>query len=118
MSASEVVSEAVKDIEFYKSSGGGGTLSGGEPLYQPSFSREILALCRDAGIATALDTSLFAPWKIVESVIPLVEAVEKPDQKVFSYEQENHDRICKTTGSKSTWASSKIILMTKKYLFR
>lgn len=48
--------EAARDLAFYRSSGGGVTLSGGEPLAQPEAAIELLRLSREAGIHTALDT--------------------------------------------------------------
>lgn len=44
---------------YYKASGGGVTFSGGEPLLQPEFLTETLALCKEAGIHTCLDTAGF-----------------------------------------------------------
>ncbi len=43
---SDVVEEIKKDIPFYKESGGGVTLTGGEPLFQPDFSLAILKHCK------------------------------------------------------------------------
>jgi pyruvate formate lyase activating enzyme len=55
------VDELITDIQKYrsymKSSGGGVTISGGEPLMQPEFVKEIFRRCREIGIHTALDTS-------------------------------------------------------------
>jgi len=59
----EVVREVEKDKAFYKSSGGGVTLSGGEPLFQPKFTKEILKICKEKGIHTVLDTSGYAKWQ-------------------------------------------------------
>ena len=56
MSASQVVSEVKKDRAFYDQSGGGMTLSGGEPLIQPEFALTLLELCRREGIHTAVET--------------------------------------------------------------
>jgi pyruvate formate lyase activating enzyme len=56
---SDVMNEIEKDILFYKKSGGGVTLTGGEPLYQPEFSIEILKSCKKKNIHTAIETSLF-----------------------------------------------------------
>jgi len=52
----EVMAEVLQDRIFYDESGGGVTLSGGEPLMQPEFSRELLAACRAQGLHTAVDT--------------------------------------------------------------
>lgn len=59
ISAKELVHELKKDIIFYESSGGGITISGGEPLAQPEFVLELLRLCKEQDINTALDTSGF-----------------------------------------------------------
>ncbi len=70
MTAEEVMKEIVRDVPFFDESGGGVTLSGGEPLSQPAFAREILQLCSIKHIHTCLDTSGHAPWKDIEQVIP------------------------------------------------
>ncbi|MGM0442622.1 MAG: pyruvate formate-lyase-activating protein [Fibrobacterota bacterium] len=53
----EIVQELKKYRVFYDTSGGGLTLSGGDPLCQAGAVRELFAACREAGIHTALDTS-------------------------------------------------------------
>ena len=73
MSAEEVVEEVLKDEIFFFHSGGGVTLSGGEPLEQPEFSAEILRLCRERGVHTALETSLFAQFQAAAHVLPYVD---------------------------------------------
>jgi pyruvate formate lyase activating enzyme len=75
MTAAEVLAEAVQDREFYADSDGGVTISGGEPIFQPAFAREILALCREAGIHTAIETNLAWPWEQVESVLGVTDLV-------------------------------------------
>lgn len=55
--AREVVADVVRYADFLRGSGGGVTLSGGDPLFQIEFSRAILSGCRAAGLHTALDTS-------------------------------------------------------------
>ncbi len=73
MSADEVISELVRDSDFYEESGGGATFSGGEPLAQPDFLVECLALCKDAGLRTAVDTSGWAAREIVRKVSSLTD---------------------------------------------
>ena len=53
---SEVMEEVLRDRIFYENSGGGVTVSGGEPLAQPEFTRALLEVARDEGVHTALDT--------------------------------------------------------------
>lgn len=60
ITAEQVVEEVEKDVAFYRRSGGGVTLSGGEPIMQPDFAAEILRLCRSKYISTTVETSGFA----------------------------------------------------------
>jgi pyruvate-formate lyase-activating enzyme len=55
-SIEELLAELLKDLAFYEQSGGGVTLSGGEPLLQSAYTTELMAQLRAAGIHTALDT--------------------------------------------------------------
>lgn len=66
MSADQVMAEIEKDILFYDQSGGGVTLSGGEPLMQPLFAETLLKACRRSGIHTAIDTSGYVSGEIFE----------------------------------------------------
>jgi len=72
-SAEEVVQEVLADRAFYQSSGGGVTLSGGEPLTQPEFSRAILQRCHGQGIHTAIETNLAFPWSCIAPLLPVVD---------------------------------------------
>ncbi|MDR3359409.1 MAG: glycyl-radical enzyme activating protein [Bifidobacteriaceae bacterium] len=69
MSVAEVVAEIVKDEVFYYHSGGGATISGGEPLAQAEFTAAILREVKAAGIHTAVETTLFASPKNVAAVL-------------------------------------------------
>jgi pyruvate formate lyase activating enzyme len=60
VSVTDVMREIAKDIIFYDQSGGGVTFSGGEPLQQPDFLKELLMACRRKMIHTAVDTTGFA----------------------------------------------------------
>ncbi|MCL2286542.1 MAG: pyruvate formate-lyase-activating protein [Firmicutes bacterium] len=60
MTVDEVVEEVLKYRTFYKVSGGGITISGGEPFLQAQFLTEILKACKLHGINTAIDTSGYA----------------------------------------------------------
>jgi pyruvate formate lyase activating enzyme len=63
MSAEEVFAEVIKDKAFYQTSGGGVTVSGGEPLMFPEFCAELFGLCREVGIPTAVETNGFPDWR-------------------------------------------------------
>lgn len=58
-SVASVVEAVRRDMPFYDQTGGGVTFSGGEPLLQPSFLRELLTACGTFGIHRAVDTSAF-----------------------------------------------------------
>ena len=71
----ELFSEVAKDAAFYETSGGGVTVSGGEPAMQPDFLGVFLGLCHEAGIATALDTCGYAEWRVYERLLPHLDLV-------------------------------------------
>jgi pyruvate formate lyase activating enzyme len=75
MSVDEVVADICKDEIFFFHSGGGVTLSGGECLLQPDFVAGVLEECRRRGINTAIETSLFAPWRSVEKILPFLNCI-------------------------------------------
>ena len=66
----EVVDRVKRDMPFYKRSGGGVTISGGECLWQPEFTLELLKACKALGIHTAVDTTGYCKWEIIERVLP------------------------------------------------
>lgn len=69
----DAVRIAVEDRSFFENSGGGVTLSGGEPLAQPEFCEELLAALKRERIHTAVDTCGFAAWNVMEAVLPLTD---------------------------------------------
>lgn len=73
--AQAVFEELLSDLPYYLASGGGVTLSGGEPLLQAAFSAELLALCREAGIHTAVETNLSLPFARLEALLPVLDIV-------------------------------------------
>ena len=66
----EVVDRVLRDRPFFEKSGGGVTISGGEPLSQPEFTLALLKAFKEQGTNTALDTTGFAPWDILEKTLP------------------------------------------------
>ena len=73
--ASEIVEIVKRDLPFYLRSGGGVTLSGGEPLAQPMFSTEILRQCKVEGIHTAIQTCGYATQADIDRVLPTLDLV-------------------------------------------
>jgi len=68
-SVDEVMEEVLRDRTFHTNSGGGITLSGGEPLAQHEFSTALLRTAKSEGLHTALDTSGHAPWPRLEEIL-------------------------------------------------
>jgi pyruvate formate lyase activating enzyme len=74
-SVDELISEIKKYQPYMQTSGGGVTISGGEPLFQPEFVREVFKRCKALGIHTALDTSGFCNLEVAKSVLEFVDLV-------------------------------------------
>jgi len=75
VSVEEVVEEVKKDMPFYENSGGGVTLSGGEPTMQPEFCIAILRQCKEADMHTTLDTSGYVKWETFSKILEYVDLV-------------------------------------------
>ncbi len=75
LSVEEILSEVLQDLPFYKRSGGGMTLSGGEPSFQIGFAKKLLTAARDAGIHTAIETSGIQAPEIFEDFCNGVEII-------------------------------------------
>lgn len=71
----EILDEVMKDRLFYENSGGGITVSGGEPLFQPNFVTELFRASKKRGLHTCLDTSGFAEWEEIEMMLEYVDLV-------------------------------------------
>lgn len=75
MSVGEAVREITKDEIFFFHSGGGVTISGGEPLSQSEFVSKTLRECMELGIHTAIETSFHAPYESIEKILPWLNAL-------------------------------------------
>lgn len=65
-----VMAEVLRDLPYYQRTGGGLTLSGGEPFQQPRAAAELLARSRAAGIHTAVESCLHVRWSFIEACLP------------------------------------------------
>lgn len=72
-SVQQVMQLLEKDIPYYSSSGGGITLTGGEPLAQADFSRALLEQAKAAGINTCVETCGHVPSPVIAAIAPLVD---------------------------------------------
>jgi pyruvate formate lyase activating enzyme len=75
MTVDEVLSVVEEDRPFYEESGGGVTLSGGEPMAQPGFSQRLLQGCQERDIHTAIETCGHAPWETWQVLLPHLDLI-------------------------------------------
>jgi len=69
MTVDEVLDTVYRDAAFYRKSGGGVTLSGGEPLLQPDFCAALAGRCREAGVHLIVDTAGDVPFASFEQLL-------------------------------------------------
>lgn len=89
VSVEELMGEIERDVKLYDGSEGGVTFSGGEPLFQPKFLKEVLSECRRRYIHTAVDTSGYAPREVLKAVMPYTD-VFLYDLKL--YDEREHEK--------------------------
>ncbi len=73
MTAEQVLATVMEDRAFYQSTGGGVTLSGGEPLLQADFCAQLLGMAKNGGLHTAVDTCGMVPWEAFTKVLPVTD---------------------------------------------
>ena len=69
----EVMKTVEKDRTYYRRTGGGLTLSGGESLCQPKFARDLLRAAKESGITTAMESMGCAPYSTIEEILPYLD---------------------------------------------
>ena len=69
----EMIQVVEQDRPYYRRSGGGLTLSGGESLCQPEFARDLLRAAKERGINTALESMACAPFEVIEEILPYLD---------------------------------------------
>lgn len=92
MSIDEVMLEIMADFDFYTNSGGGMTLSGGEPLLHFSFSMELLKRCKEMAVSTCVETSGFVSAIQFKQLLPYI------DLLLFDYKITGSKEHSKYTG--------------------
>lgn len=73
VSTEDVLRRVMRDKAYFEVSGGGVTLSGGEPLLQPEFTQELLTKLKKQGISTALDTCAMVSENVFTTTLPLTD---------------------------------------------
>jgi pyruvate formate lyase activating enzyme len=100
-----VLHEVLQDLPFYIRSGGGLTLSGGEPTAQIEFIVALLEAAKSEGLHCCIETSGFSPWKNFAQLLPLV------DLFLFDYKESDAERHLGYVGK-----SNEVILQNLKAL--
>ena len=96
-SVDDLVREVLKDKVYFQKSGGGVTLSGGEPTMQPVFTGELLSSFKQKGVYTALDTCGQCPWETLEALLPQADLVLYDLKEI---DPDNHKRFTGTTNKR------------------
>ncbi len=73
VTVSEIMPEILADMPYYRRSGGGLTLSGGEILCQPEFAKELLAAAKGAGLNTAVESTSNAAFTVIRELLPYID---------------------------------------------
>ena len=88
----EVMKTVEKDRPYYRRTGGGLTLSGGESLCQPEFATALLRAAKEIGISTAMESMVCAKWEVIEGLLPYL------DQYLLDIKHMNPDKHKEYTG--------------------
>ena len=107
ISAREAFRELIEDELFFKTSGGGITLSGGEPLFQQEFSLEILRMCREQKLHTAVESCLAVPRNIL---FPFIDVTSRFIADIKIFDPKKHLEV---TGADNTHILSNIEYLVK-----
>lgn len=102
----ETLKDVAKDREYYERSGGGLTVSGGEPLAQFPFTLSLLRKAKELSLHTCLDTTGFAPKKLLQEVLPYTNLF------LYDYKETNPEKHRQLTG-----VSNETILENLKFLY-
>jgi pyruvate formate lyase activating enzyme len=86
----KLMQKLLRDRSFYEESGGGITLSGGEPLFQPGAVFEIARRCREEGLHTAIETAGSVEWELLERIANLFDLIFYDFKHIDSDEHEKH----------------------------
>ncbi|UCG51029.1 MAG: glycyl-radical enzyme activating protein [Candidatus Latescibacterota bacterium] len=105
LTARDLMEEIERDTPFYDQSGGGVTFSGGEPLTQPDFLRELLERCGDRDIHRAVDTCGFADPSTLRSI------AEKTDLFLFDLKLMDPERHLEYTGVRNELILSNLTML-------
>lgn len=89
----EILDIIKKDAEYYRNSGGGVTLSGGEPLYQPKFLFRFLKRCKEENLHVVVETCGHVKWDCIKHVLPYVDLFYYDVKLLDNQHHEEYTRV-------------------------
>jgi pyruvate formate lyase activating enzyme len=93
LSVEQCMQIILRDQGFYQRSGGGVTVSGGEPLLQHKFVLELFKACKKHNIHTCLETSLYVNWNRVAELLPFTDLVISDIKLIDSIQHKRHTGV-------------------------
>jgi pyruvate formate lyase activating enzyme len=93
MDVEEVMTEVMADFDFYSNSGGGVTISGGEPMLHFPFVMELLQRCREKGVNTCIETSGYVSEVQFRKILPFVDTLLFDYKISGSYEHRRYTGV-------------------------
>ncbi len=91
VTVADIMPELLSDLVYYRRSGGGITLSGGEILCQREFAKSLLMACKEHGLHTAIESTGFSSFENIEPILPYVDLFLMDIKHVNS---EKHKEFC------------------------
>ena len=104
----EIVAKVLRDEPFYRSSGGGMTVSGGEPMAHFPFLPRLLRAAKDSGLHVCVETSGFAPWERFEEIAGLV------DQYLYDWKETDPARHRAYTGADNALIRENLLRLNRR----
>ncbi len=110
ITVNDVVTEVMRDELFYNNSGGGVTISGGEPLYQIGFTLNLLKEFKKRSLHTTIDTTGYAKWEEIDKIFDYVDLI------LFDIKHLNQEIHQKGTGVKNDLILNNLVKILEKGL--
>lgn len=93
MTVEECMEIIRKDRGFYDKSGGGVTVSGGDPLVQSDFVMELFKACKQENIQTCIESTFYAKWEQIEKVLPYTDLIISDIKHMNSEIHKKHTEV-------------------------
>ena len=115
VTAGEIISGVLQDMPYYRRSGGGLTLSGGESLLQPQFAKALLCLAKENSINTAIETTANVDFNVIEELLPYIDYFLMDIKHISS---EKHEKFTGKPNGRILENAEKIAKMANSYTVR